>query len=66
MNRVALYSHDSQGLGHVRRSLALATGLVAADPTTQTLLLTGAEGGRRLRSPAGLRHRQRPVPAQEQ
>ena len=53
MNRVALYSHDSQGLGHVRRSLALATGLGAADPTTQTLLLTGAEEAGALPRPPG-------------
>lgn len=40
--RVALYSHDTQGLGHVRRNIAVAAALVAADPTTNVLLLTGA------------------------
>ena len=40
--RVALYSHDTQGLGHVRRNIALAAALVAADPRTDVLLLTGA------------------------
>ncbi|RJK93759.1 glycosyltransferase family protein [Vallicoccus soli] len=40
--RVALYSHDTQGLGHVRRNVALAAALVAAEPRTDVLLLTGA------------------------
>lgn len=40
--RVAFYSHDSQGLGHIRRNIALAAALVAADPRTDVLLLTGA------------------------
>lgn len=40
--RVALYSHDTQGLGHIRRNIALAAALVAADPDTDVLLLTGA------------------------
>lgn len=40
--RVALYSHDTQGLGHVRRNITLAAALVAADPDTDVLLLTGA------------------------
>lgn len=40
--RVALYSHDTQGLGHVRRNIAVAAALVAADPATNVLLLTGA------------------------
>lgn len=40
--RVALYSHDTQGLGHVRRNITLAAALVAAEPETDVLLLTGA------------------------
>lgn len=40
--RVALYSHDTQGLGHVRRNIALAAALVADEPETDVLLLTGA------------------------
>ncbi|MCZ2860228.1 glycosyltransferase family protein [Blastococcus sp. VKM Ac-2987] len=39
--RVAFYSHDTQGLGHTRRNIALAAALVAADPRTDVLLLTG-------------------------
>ncbi len=40
--RIALYSHDTQGLGHVRRNIALASALLAAEPNTDVLLLTGA------------------------
>jgi len=37
-----LYSHDTQGLGHVRRNIELASALVARDPATDVLLITGA------------------------
>lgn len=40
--RVALYSHDTQGLGHVRRNIAVASALAAASPGTDVLLLTGS------------------------
>lgn len=40
--RVALYSHDTQGLGHVRRNSLVAAALVDADPDTDLLLLTGS------------------------
>jgi predicted glycosyltransferase len=40
--RVALYSHDTQGLGHTRRNIVIAASLVAAAPETDVLLLTGA------------------------
>lgn len=40
--RIALYSHDTQGLGHVRRNIAIAAALVAAEPRTDVLVLTGA------------------------
>ncbi len=39
--RVALYSHDTQGLGHIRRNLALAGALVGAHARTDVLVLTG-------------------------
>lgn len=39
---MVLYSHDTQGLGHIRRNIAIAAALVAADPGTNVLLLTGA------------------------
>ena len=40
--RIALYSHDTQGLGHVRRNTMLAAAVVAADPRAQVLLVSGA------------------------
>lgn len=40
--RVALYSHDALGLGHVRRNLAIARALGTLDPAPDILLLTGA------------------------
>jgi predicted glycosyltransferase len=41
LRRVAFYSHDTQGLGHTRRNIALAAALVQARPDTDVLLLTG-------------------------
>lgn len=40
--RVALYSHDTVGLGHTRRNILVAAALMAAQPETDVLLLTGA------------------------
>ncbi len=40
--RIALYSHDTQGLGHVRRNSLLAAAIVAADPGARVLLVSGA------------------------
>ncbi len=40
--RIAFYSHDTQGLGHIRRNIALAGAIVADEPRTDVLILTGA------------------------
>lgn len=40
--RIAFYSHDTQGLGHVRRNTVLAAAVVASDPAAQVLLVSGA------------------------
>jgi len=40
--RVLVYSHDSFGLGHLRRCRAIAQGLVAADPDLSVLILSGS------------------------
>ncbi|NHI16913.1 glycosyltransferase family protein [Microbacterium excoecariae] len=40
--RVALYSHDAMGLGHIRRNLALARALAAGGARPDILLLTSA------------------------
>ena len=40
--RVMLYSHDSFGLGHFRRNLAIARALVASTPQVSVLMLSGS------------------------
>ncbi|MEN8165883.1 MAG: glycosyltransferase [Pseudomonadota bacterium] len=40
--RVVLYSHDTMGLGHMRRNLSIARALVGSGTRTNVLMLTGA------------------------
>jgi len=40
--RVLIYSHDSFGLGHLRRCRAIAHSLVDADPAVSILILSGS------------------------
>lgn len=40
--RILLYSHDSFGLGHLRRSLTLSEGLLDSFPQAQLLIVTGS------------------------
>lgn len=40
--RIILYSHDTFGPGHLRRSWALAAALTEEDPTASALILTGS------------------------
>ncbi len=54
MPRIALYSHDTMGLGHVRRNLALAEGIVARQPGSSVLLISGTHLGGAFRMPAGV------------
>lgn len=42
MTRYLLYSHDTYGLGHFRRSSVLARALVVADPEANVLIVTGS------------------------
>lgn len=51
--RVALYSHDAQGMGHMRRNLALARALVE-DGRRSALLIAGAREAGTLPMPAGV------------
>jgi predicted glycosyltransferase len=51
--RIALYSHDAHGLGHVRRNLAIADA-AAADGEHQVLVLTGAREVARWPLPPGV------------
>jgi predicted glycosyltransferase len=40
--RILIYSHDSFGLGHLRRCRAIAHSLVEADPAVSILILSGS------------------------
>lgn len=40
--RALLYSHDTFGLGHLRRSRTIATALTEADPDLSALIVTGS------------------------
>lgn len=40
--RIAIYSHDTYGLGHLRRNLAIAERLLKHDPPFEVLLVTGS------------------------
>jgi predicted glycosyltransferase len=51
--RIALYSHDAQGLGHVRRNLAIA-GALAGDGRHDVLLITGTKEAAGFPTPAGV------------
>jgi len=42
MTRFVLYSHDTYGLGHLRRCTLLATTLTGADPDNEVLIVTGS------------------------
>jgi predicted glycosyltransferase len=41
-SKILMYSHDSYGLGHLRRTLALAEAFVGAETGTSVLILTGS------------------------
>jgi predicted glycosyltransferase len=49
--RIALYSHDTVGLGHTRRQLAIAHALAAHHETADLLVLTGNPEATRLSVP---------------
>jgi predicted glycosyltransferase len=51
--RIALYSHDAEGLGHVRRNLAIAVALGRLDPPPDLLLVSGAAEAAGLPRPRG-------------
>ena len=52
--RILLYSHDTYGLGHLRRNLAIAGAFLSGLPGCQVLLATGSTVADRFRRPAGL------------
>jgi predicted glycosyltransferase len=52
--RVLMYSQDSSGLGHLRRTLELAKALVRHDPGLGVLILTGSTVSGAFRMPQGI------------
>ncbi len=54
--RVMLYSHDTFGLGHLRRSRALAEAITSADPSASALILTGSPVAGRFTFPTRVDH----------
>lgn len=42
MTRTLIYSHDTYGLGHLRRCTLLAGGIVGADPDNEVVIATGS------------------------
>jgi len=51
MPRIAFYSHDTVGLGHVRRNLLLAETFTSRDPATTALLISGVHLGASFQMP---------------
>ncbi len=54
--RILFYSHDTFGLGHLRRSRALAAAATQADPTASALILTGSPVAGRFTFPRRVDH----------
>ncbi len=54
--RVVLYSHDTFGLGHLRRSRALATALTEANVAASAIILTGSPVAGRFAFPERVDH----------
>ena len=52
--RILMYSHDSYGLGHLRRTLALAEVFVERNPGTNVLILTGSTVSGAFKMPGGV------------
>ncbi|KUJ80907.1 hypothetical protein AVO45_04555 [Ruegeria marisrubri] len=50
------YSHDTFGLGHLRRSRALASAITEADPSASALILTGSPVAGRFTFPRRVDH----------
>jgi predicted glycosyltransferase len=54
--RIVLYSHDTFGLGHLRRSRALAAALTQANPDASAIILTGSPVAGRFTFPERVDH----------
>ncbi|HVS16641.1 MAG TPA: glycosyltransferase [Thermoanaerobaculia bacterium] len=49
MRRIAVFTHDTFGLGHVRRCLHIVRGLCAREPHAAVLLITGSPAAQAMR-----------------
>ncbi len=58
--RILFYSHDTFGLGHLRRSRALAAALTSADPKASAMILTGSPVAGRFAFPNRVDHMRLP------
>lgn len=54
--RIMLYSHDTFGLGHLRRSRALAAAITQSNPNASALILTGSPVAGRFTFPRRVDH----------
>ena len=54
LHSVLLYAHDTYGLGHLRRNLAIASHLLEGRPGLRAVLMTGSPVAERFDLPAGL------------
>lgn len=52
--RILLYSHDSYGLGHLRRTLTIASALATTLPGASLLIATGSSCATRFNTPPGI------------
>ncbi len=55
-SRILLYSHDTFGLGHIRRCRTLANAITAADENASALILTGSPVAGRFTFPERVDH----------
>ena len=51
--RIALYSHDTQGLGHIRRNILISRALCRGGESPVILLLSGLREATAFAMPAG-------------
>ncbi len=53
MPRIAFYSHDTMGFGHIRRNMLLAQSVLEAYPSAEVLLLSGVRESGAFKLPKG-------------
>ena len=54
--RIAMYSHDTFGLGHITRTIRVARSVLEAIPDASVLVLTGSPIAHRLTFPSGVEY----------